>query len=141
MHDEPDPPRRHYQLKEREFDRVNPRAGEAADSAPIDINDLYRSANGTRPGMKPPAIPPPVDNDVLAILRENHARAEAAGLNAITPPPKRKSKRLRDYLVLMVAGNAYFIAGLYINPVFAGAGLVLFNISLTWIIWVVMDKY
>lgn len=141
MHDEPDPPRRHYQFKEREFERVNPRTGEATDSAPIDINDLYRSANAQRPGVTPPAKPPPADNDVLAMLRENHARAEAAGLNEITPPPKRKSKRLRDYWLLMLLGNGFLIPAFPMNPVFAGAGLVLFNISVTWIMWVVMDDY
>ena len=78
---------------------------------------------------------------MLAILRENHARAEAAGLNEITPPPKRKSQRLRDYLIVMLAGNAFLVAGLFVNPVFAGAGLVLFNIGVTWTMWVVMDGY
>jgi hypothetical protein len=78
---------------------------------------------------------------VHAILRENLARANAAGLNEVTPPAPRKSRRKRDYILALIAGNTFFIVGLKYNPVFAGAGLIIFNVGVTWVMWVVMDDY
>lgn len=142
MHDEPDPPRRYYRFKDREFERVNPPAGTVSDPGAIDLKDLYRTANATRPGLEEkPQAASASENEVHAILRENHARAEAAGLNAITKPAERKTKRFRDYLFVMLAGNLFFISNFPFNPVFAGAGFVLFNVGVTWIMWVVMDNY
>ena len=74
-------------------------------------------------------------------VRAPFARANAAGLNDLAPLPKRKSRRKRDYFLCLVGGNALLGLGFMLNPVFAGAGIVIFNIGLTWIMWFVMDDY
>ena len=62
MKDEPEPPRKIYQFKDKEFERVNKSLGvSSADSAdpndvPIDIQDLYRSANAS-PVVKSDSVP------------------------------------------------------------------------------------
>lgn len=143
MKDEPDPPRKHYTFKESEFVRVNkpleapPGAGTDPNDQPINLQDIYRAANAGP--VKKPA--PVVENEVHAMLRENHAKAQAAGLNALREIPPRKSKRKRDYWLLFFAVNPPLVYSLTFNPVFAGAGLVLFNIGLAWTMWVVMDDY
>jgi len=146
MKDEPDPPKKNYQFKDREYERVNKSLGAAPDGdglenpndVPIDIQELYRSANAG-PVVKGESVP--VDNEVHEILRENLERDKAAGRYDIKARPRRKSKRTRDYLITMIGGNLLLIGGLFVMPVFAGAGLVCFNLLLVWIMWVVMDDY
>ncbi len=155
MSDEPAPPRKTYGFKPREFERANPaRPGASADATPpapdpgiaaagaekIDVNDLIRvgAGSGRQLGSQAGANR---QNEVHAMLRDNLAHANAAGLNDVAPQPRRKSKRTRDYLLLLVSGNAIIALGFILQPVFAGAGLVLFNIGLTWIMWVVMGDY
>ena len=83
------------------------------------------------------------------MLRENHAWENAAGLNELAPKARRKSKRKRDYLVTMLVANppmwALFAFALYYrNPyllAYAGGGIVLFNVSFTWVMWFVVDDY
>jgi hypothetical protein len=41
----------------------------------------------------------------------------------------------------MLLANALLVAGAFIMPVFGIAGLILFNLGYTWIVWVVMDDY
>ncbi len=137
MPDEPTPPRKIYALKAREFERVNapvsavstdgvpaPSAnhpapgGNAAfrpEVAPPDARELARLAAGHRPLLSANA-PANRPNDVHALLAGNHARAEAAGLNALAPQPRRRSKRRRDYWILLLGGNAA-IVGLYSAPI------------------------
>ncbi len=156
MQDEPDPPRKIYGFKPREFERANPTpAGSPAADVPppapdpgitaagegkIDVNDLIRSGAGAGRQLGSNAVANRA-NDVHAMLRENLARANAAGLNALAPQPKRKSKRKRDYFLLLAAGNMLLTLGFVLQPIFAGAGFVLFNIGLAWIMWFVMDDY
>ena len=82
MPDEPEPPRKFYKLKEAEFERVNP--------------------HPEAPGAATP------DQDVHSHLRENLARADAAGLNVLTPQAPRSSRRKRDYWTLLPLGNGFF---------------------------------
>ncbi|MBL9199910.1 MAG: hypothetical protein JNL39_05350 [Opitutaceae bacterium] len=142
MADESDPPRKHYQLKPREFERVNERPGESLPgegTQPINVRDHLRSAAAS---PAPPGRPHhAADNDVHAMLRANHERRRAAGLEEAPPPPPRRSRRKRDYWLAMGLGNAALIAGLFASPVFAGAGLVIFNTGLTWVMWFVVDDY
>ena len=144
MKDEPEPPRKIYQFKDKEFELVNKSLGvSSADSAdpndvPIDIHDLYRSANAS-PVVKSDSVP--VENEIHDILRENLARDKAAGLHDIEFKPRRKSKRTKDYLMLVIGGNLLLTGGFFIMPVFAGAGFVLYNVCLIWVMWVVMDDY
>jgi hypothetical protein len=155
MQDEPEPPRKTYGFKPREFERANPArpaepSGAAtpardpgitpADSGTIDVNDLIRAGAGTGRQLGSNATTNR-GNDVHAMLRENLARADAAGLNNVTLPPKRTSKRTRDYFLLLFGGNLVLAVGFVLQPIFAGAGFVLYNIGLAWIMWFVMDAY
>lgn len=159
MPDEPDPPRKFYELKPREFEAVNAQPRHPGESPPaagappgpqpdaIDINDLIRSANAGGAGLSPKAGPV-VENDVHAILRDNLARAEAAGLNELAPKPRRKSRRKRDYWLLMAGACAVFGTILLtsgprhpITFILALGGLVISTVGLTWILWFVMDDY
>jgi hypothetical protein len=55
--------------------------------------------------------------------------------------PPRRSKRSRDYFAVLLAGNAALVSGCFLQRVFAGAGFVIFNVGLTWVMWFVMDDY
>lgn len=153
MSDEPDPPRKNYQFKPREFERVNDHPGHAApDSDPairperIDVRDHFKVAD---------ASPPPVsvsrakdtDNDVQAILRDNLARANAAGLNDLAPQVLRRSRRKRDYWLVLIPVDAFFTFVL-LHPsmsgsmkIYALAGLVMFTLGFSWVMWFVVDDY
>jgi hypothetical protein len=121
MPDEPEPPRKLYKLKEAEFERVNP---------------LLETPGAAAPHQ-----------DVHSILRENLARADAAGLNALTPKTRRRSRRKRDYWMLLFLGNAFFGAavayfGFKSMPgTFAFGGMIFFSCALTWIMWFIVDNY
>ena len=155
MPDDPDPPRKFYGFKPTKFEQVNsprppapdetpaaspPPAPDAVRDTPIDIRELVRQGAQSGPVLKGNA-PANRDNEVHAILRDNLARANAAGLNEVAPPAPRKSRRKRDYLLSLLIGNVLLIVGTTINPVFGVAGLILFNVGITWIMWVVMDDY
>jgi hypothetical protein len=155
MQDEPQPPRKTYGFKPREFERANPARPEPpsdatpptrdpgiapADSGTIDVNDLIRAGVGSGPQLGANAAPNR-SNDVHAMLRDNLARADAAGLNDVTLPPKRISKRTRDYFLMLIGGNVVLAGGFFLQPIFAGAGVVLYNTGLAWIMWFVMDAY
>jgi hypothetical protein len=156
--DEPDPPRKFYELKPREFQRVNPPAAlprpgslpakkpaAPAPTGPITVQDLIQQANAApaRPGAGKPAAA----NDVHGHLRTNLESANAAGLNKIIPLAPRPSKRKRDYLLLMVVGNGGFLSLAAIghsNPmllVCGVSGAMVFTLGITWIMWVLMDRY
>ncbi len=100
----------------------------------------FESVN--HPTAGPPAI------DVQQMLMENVARANAAGLNELAPSPPRRSRRRRDYWLLMIGGNSLLglIAALSgpSSPfvfVFALAGMALLSAGLSWVMWFVMDDY
>lgn len=83
----------------------------------------------------------PDPNDVRAVLRENLQKADAVGLNDVKPPVRRRSRRWRDYLIALLAGNLALFLSLLISPIFAGAGIIIYNLGLTWAVWFVMDDY
>lgn len=152
MGDESDPPRKFYQLKPKEFDRVNPPPSVSATpetssasapspaSGPIDVRDLARRASAGAPLLKGNS-PANRETDVHALLRQNHERATAQGLNDVAAKPKRASKRKRDYILTSLIGNGLLLVSLTLQPIFAAAGLIIFNLGLTWIMWFVMDDY
>ena len=157
MADDSDPPRRFYGLKPTEFERVNapasspppPAAPAGPDAGPtpagdpgkrIDVRELVRAGSGCGPALGHNATANRA-NEIHAILQDNLTRANAAGLNDVVMPVKRASRRKRDYIVSLLVGNAVLVVCTIINPVFGGAGLVLFNVGLTWIMWFVMDDY
>jgi len=152
VQDEPEPPRKFYGFKAREFERANatepakpvseasPTSGSESPphpAGPIDIHELIRSGAGPLPGRQQKIAR---TNEVHDILRENLARADAAGLNEIKPR-KRWSRRRRDYVITLCVGNSLLLAGAAIMPIFGIASMILFNIGYTWITWFVMDDY
>lgn len=160
MAEETDPPRKFYGLKPKEFERVNDgRAAEqmampavdpvdqrAIPDAPVDVRELARIASLNVPALKG-NNPANRDNEVHTILRENLAQANAAGLNDLKPKKRRRSKRLRDYLILMIGVNGAIIAVVWsrgpavATTVIGLAGVVMFSIILTWLMWAVWDNY
>lgn len=113
MADDSDPPRKFYGFKPKEFDRANP--------------DARRASHDP--------------NDVRAVLRENLHRANEAGLNDVVFAPPRRSKRKRDYIFAMIVGNMALAICTIISPLFGGAGIVIYNVGITWVMWGVMDDY
>lgn len=163
MADDPEPPRKFYKLKPTEFERVNsppaplptpPESAPPSSMPPppspaerIDVRDLARTAAGSAPLLQGTNAPANRPNDVHAMLRDNLDVANAAGLNDVTPPPKRRSRRLRDYLLLMVPVNAFFAWWAFgpnasvMTFVYGISGIVLFSAGLTWAMFFVMDDY
>ena len=118
--DKPDPPPRTFTLKSKEFERVNAPPGTQEASAA---------------------------HDVYAIRREIREREQALGLNELAPKPAPKSRRRRDYwLLLLTADSALVLTawqgrGNVFVLVSAATGVVVATIGLTWIMWFVMDDY
>lgn len=147
--DPSDPPRKHYQLKPKEFEIVNaPVSSANADSSPTHVRGHLQAAHAREDSdaARPPTAPR--TNDVHALLRDNLARANAAGLNTLAAKPERHSRRKRHYWALMVVGTALFagiaaITGprMPIPFIYSIAGLVIFNLSLWWVMWHIMDDY
>jgi len=114
-----DPPRKNYSMKARQFERVN------------------------SPGKAPAKS---VEHDVHAILLQNRAREQQAGLNEVVFRPVR-SRRKRDFWALFLIGNLVFAVAAVLgrhNPLVftvASAGIAVFSLGLTWIMWFVMDNY
>jgi hypothetical protein len=163
MADELDPPRKFYQLKPTEFERMNrppgeslpaqqpdsPVAPEAIDrTAPerIEVRDLVRHGATGVPllGANQPANRA---NDVHTMLQENLAKADAAGLNEVTPRRRRPSRRKRDYFLLLIPINAFFAFWAFgpwanaVTFVYGIGGIALFTAGLSWVMWGVMDDY
>lgn len=146
MPDVPDPPRKVYGFKDREFKRTNTPAS-ASEHTPT-AKELAMMS-----GPVTPTAPPTLSraratdpNDVYALLHQNRSVEKRLGLDEIEIR-KIRSRRWRDYLIMLVAGNA-LIVGLMgfgninvISMLFAFGGVIVFSVSLTWIMWQVMDKY
>ena len=155
MSDELDPPRKFYQLKPRTFEVANelsappPAAGMPPDplqSKRIDVRDLYQQAKTPGPvlalGQQTAAR-----NEVHVILQDNLAHANAAGLNTLTPKPKRRSKRTRDFFIVVIFLDAFFgyaAFGPYSNVAlmaYGVAGIIISTVGLAWVMFGVMDDY
>ena len=160
MSDEPDPPRKFYGFKPREFETANaPRPAAARPAAAplpdpgivrvsdarIDVRDLHRTAATGQPLLSAP--PAPIrENDVHTILRDNLAVADAAGLNQVTIDPRYRTphqRRVRRCWILLVAVNVPLgtLAWKTSHPMtqasayfftFAVAGIALITARLVW---------
>jgi hypothetical protein len=168
MADDVDPPRKFYGFKPREFDPVNkpvsspenppplpsppallsPIASAENPASPrVDLRDIIRDAQTSGPvlGRSERAA----DNDVHAILRDNLARANAAGLNELAPKPRRPSRRKRDYWLLIGTVDPLLVffaisalrSGNAVLFVYSMAGIGFFTAAVTWVMWFVMDDY
>lgn len=141
-----DPPRKVYGFKEREFKRDNAPASAAAPMPTA--GELARMAGDPAPIGRGGATGAKADdpNDVYTALQRNRAHEQARGLDQVEIR-KIKRRKLRDYLLLLVPmetllctvtvlgrGNpVVFVSGL--------AGMVLVFVTVTWIMWQIMDRY
>jgi hypothetical protein len=160
MADDPDPPRRFYEFKPREFERANESRPEPQPSVPsipvpapnpsakIDIQEVIRQAGTPGPVLRTtPRVA--VANEVHDILRDNTARDNAAGLNTLRPKPRRQSRRRRDYFLVMIGANVPMsLVVIYAwharNPilfVYTIAGMGLFTVGISWVMWFIMEDY
>lgn len=119
MQDEPDPPRRHYGFKAKEFDRANTVPPESAPEQPvkpdpgivpaidrkIDVHDLIR-ASGMPEDQPGSNQLPHRTNEVQDILRENYQRELAAvGYDVGPLGDSKRRKRIRNYCIAMLLIN------------------------------------
>jgi hypothetical protein len=141
-----DPPRKNYGFKEREFKRDNaPTAGATPAPTAKDLAMMSGPVAPTAPKtpQKPKADDP---NDVFAILKGNQRAAKHHGLNEVQIKEIR-SRRKRDFWLVLVGGNLAILGSVWfsginvITVIFGLAGLIVFSIGLSWIMWQVMDRY
>lgn len=146
MSDQPDPPRKIYSFKEAAFERVNEVSASAAPAGAIDVRELAQAAHPRGQGSAAKSAGS-AENGVRAMLRANEVRAAAAGATVLKPQPKRRSRRKRDYWLVLVPVDAFFavLALTARNDAMALAcgtgGLALFTAGFTWVMWVVIDDY
>jgi hypothetical protein len=157
MADDSDPPRKFYQLKPRPFEQVNAPVSETPASSPaqsrertrdakIDVRDLYEQSRTPGPVLTPPGREG-AQNQVHAILQDNLAHANAAGINTLTYKRKRRSRRTRDYFLVTISLDAFFAFlafGPYSNVVimaYSFAGIIITTLGLWWVMFFVMDDY
>src|SRR4051812_33720642 len=129
MADEPDPPRKHYGFKEREFKRDNrlksvsqPPMPTAADLAKIADTSTPKARGASRPGglsggenqtsghKAPSAAHQPYagdPNDVHAVLRQNREVEKEFGGDEIGIK-KVSSRRRRDYWLVFLTSEIIF---------------------------------
>ncbi|HWA24608.1 MAG TPA: hypothetical protein VG734_02960 [Lacunisphaera sp.] len=144
--DAPDPPRKQFGFKERDFKRDNVAAG--AEPPPPTAKELAMLAGPVAKHGKALEGAQKADdpNDVYAALQKNRAVEKQHGLDAVEIK-KIKSRRKRDYWLLIIVGNlaiagAVGLAGFnIISAIFGLAGAIMFNLSVTWIMWQIMSKY
>jgi hypothetical protein len=155
MQDEPDPPRKVYGFKPREFDRANatppaaptdapvlpptPDPGIAPATGAINVHDLIRAGAGTGKQLGSNAV---VNrpNEVHGMLVENLKKDIAAGhydLGVLDDSKRRR--RIRNYWIAMAALNVPLGAfALWIGHgspyffVFAIAAMSFFSARMTW---------
>lgn len=167
MADDPDPPRKYYELKPRAFERVNPAphapspstGAEAVQPAPpIDTSKPIEVRALTTAAMTPGPVlrtgeRAVSENDVRAMLRENFERERRAGRFALAEKPKRRSRRTRDYWLVVAMAHLVFaplvVQGYHNRAMVNGATLFVYSVaaialiwaSATWIMFFVMDDY
>ena len=142
----PEPARKFYALKPSEnFERANVPVAEAAD-APTDVRHHLRIAASDR---RTTAVNAPAAsrNDVHDLLAVNLARETALGLNRVGSKPKRTSRRKLDYWICVIGLNLLVAAIIALegpnpaNLIFGLAAIVLGTVTLTWVMWFIMEDY
>jgi hypothetical protein len=159
MQDEPDPPRKFYGFKPREFERANstptpPPSGTPApdpaiaptNSGKIDVRELVRAGAGEGRQLGNNAIVNRA-NEIHAILRANLARDIAAGHYDLGPlDDSKRRRRIRNYWLALAAVDLPFGAFAWwaghspVIPLVVGiiwivsaiAGIAIFTTWLTW---------
>jgi hypothetical protein len=145
--DEPDPPRKTYGFKPREFKRDNVPAAEAG--AMPTARELAKVATEGVPPQKTERRGPKTDdpNDVYATLQLNRAAEQGSGGDELKTAPKFNYRRKRDYWLLLlpieaVFGTVALLARHNLGILFGAlAAMALTFVILTWIMWLLMDRY
>jgi len=156
MPDEPDPPRKVYGFKARDFKRDNapasaeppqPTAKELAMMAGTPVPAVQKKPTGPKADLSAVGRAKADDpNDVYAVLQQNRQSAARHGLNEVEIK-KIKSRRKRDFWLILVGGNLAIIGAVVltninvVTVIFGLSGLIVFSLSLSWIMWQVMDRY
>lgn len=142
-----DPPPKVYGFKERAFQRDN-----APASAMPPLPTAKELATMAGPPVHKPGLPAVGSakagdpNDVFVHLQQNRAGEKQAGADQMEIR-ETKSRRKRDFWLLLVGGNLAIVAGVafsgfnVISAIFGLAGLVIFSLGTSWVMWQVMDKY
>jgi hypothetical protein len=124
-----------------------------SDAAPLPSDDDPPPVQHTLTAAKfeavnaPTTTPTPAPTDVYQVLGDNLARENAAGMNAVKPAPPCRSRRQRDFWLMLVLGNltiaatVYFTRGNTIAVLIGLAGVIVLSIALTWVMWFVLDDY
>lgn len=140
-----DPPPKAYGFKERAFQRDNAPAS-AAPPMPT-AKELAMMAGPAGPSPQGATGAKPGDpNDVFIHLQRNRAIEKQAGADKMEIR-EVKSRRKRDFWLLLVGGNLAIVAGVafggfnVISVIFGLAGLIIFSLGASWVMWQVMDKY
>ena len=85
-----------------------------------------------------------VIHDVFATLQKNRAAEMNSGGDEIEIK-KISSRRKKDYWLMLVGGNVVIVGGSFfvggIALVFGLAGVIIYSLGLTWVMWQVMSKY
>lgn len=140
-----DPPPKIHGFKPRDFKRDNVR--EPGAEPPPTAKELAIMAGPVfaRPqGATGPKAGDP--NDVFTHLQGNRAVEKRHGLDAIEIR-KFKRRKMRDYCLVMVPAQALLGAITYLgrgNPIVfvcGLAGMVLLGVTITWIMWQLVDRY
>jgi hypothetical protein len=156
MAEDPDPPRKFYALKPKEFERVNPPAPQSAPvdlradpgvapttSGRIDVRDITRQAAQGVPLLDGTNAARNRTNEVHATLRGNFARDVHAGwFHVEAGPDKKRRRRVRNYWLLLAVVDlplGWFAwklgPGAAIPYVCALGGIGMFTAVLTWHTW------
>jgi hypothetical protein len=143
--DEPETPRKVYGFKDREFKRDNRPA--SASQAPMPTaQELAILAGPVVKTAKPAGVKASDPNDVHHALQRNRAVEKKIGGDEVEIKVI-KSRRKRDYWLLLICGNLAIVAPIAIlgaNAMTLGAGLggvIIYSIGLTWVMWQIMGKY
>jgi hypothetical protein len=142
-----DPPRKNYGFKEREFKRDNAPTSPPPPSAKEHAISAGHVAPATKKAPPSGGVDRTADpNDVFAVLQHNRAKENQFGLNEVQIK-KIKSRRKRDFWLMLVGGNLLIIGLVVItgfnvvSVIFGLSGIIILSLSLTWIMWQVMNKY
>jgi hypothetical protein len=96
----------------------------------------------------PPPAADPQARDVRAILQNNLKNEKDCPVNSAVYAPKKKfTRRLRDYLLIMIGANLAIVITVLVLPlnvislIYGLSGIVMLSIGTTWIMFQVMDDY
>lgn len=142
--DELDPPRKNYGFKEREFQREEKPKSDS--QPPISVQDLAKQSGPvTRSGPIGGAAKASDPNDVYTARDKIRIAEKAAGVDDLEIRKKKTARRTRDYWLMLLGGNAVLIVGsVYMGGaaiVFGLAGVIIYSLGLTWVVWQIMDRY